>query len=77
MDTTAPTGVFAISQLQGDAWAAWNASYSAPARDAYRSVGQALYRQDISERITHLFARSDEQNREIDLMLNTKENKKS
>jgi hypothetical protein len=76
MNTRAQAGVFPISRLQGEAWAAWNASYSAPVRDAYRSVGRALYQQDIHERISHLFARSDEQNRYLDLMFNTKENKK-
>lgn len=77
MVTTAQTGVFAISPLQGEAWAAWNASYTAAVRDAYRSVGQALYRQDVSERIAQLFARSDEQNRYLDLMLQPKEETKS
>lgn len=76
METTALTGVLAISPLQSDAWAAWNASYSAPVRDAYRSVGQALYRQGVSERIARLFAPSDEQNRYLDLMLNAKEKKR-
>jgi len=59
----------AVSALQGDAWAAWNASYNAPVRDAYRAVGHALYRQDAHERITALFARLDEQNRQLDMLL--------
>jgi hypothetical protein len=67
------TNGLAITPLQGDAWAAWNASYFALARDAYRSLGRALYRQDIHERITALFARSDEQNRYLDTILSMKE----
>jgi hypothetical protein len=59
----------AVSALQGDAWAAWNASYHAPVRDAYRAVGHALYQQDVHERITALFARLDEQNKQLDLLL--------
>jgi squalene cyclase len=58
-----------ISRLQGDAWAAWNASYGAPDADLYRTVGSDLYRQDVRERITVLFARSDEQNALIDAAL--------
>lgn len=55
-----------VTELQGEAWAAWNASYTAPEREAYRTVSMALYRQDVSERIAHLFSRSDEQNRTLD-----------
>jgi hypothetical protein len=62
---------FAISQLQGDAWAAWNASFHAEEKDAYRTVGRALYAQDVHERITNLFARSDAQNAFLDMMLAT------
>ena len=57
---------FPVSQLQGDAWAAWNASFHAEEKDAYRTVGRALYAQDIHERITTLFARSDAQNAFLD-----------
>lgn len=52
----------AVSALQGEAWAAWNASYTDPQREAYRIVSLALYRQDVHERIERLFSRSDEQN---------------
>ncbi|GAC1319118.1 MAG: hypothetical protein NVSMB22_01850 [Chloroflexota bacterium] len=55
-----------ISRLQGDAWAAWNASYSAEDREIYQSVSRSLYQQDVRERIVSLFARSDEQNRRLD-----------
>ena len=57
-----------ISTLQGDAWAAWNASYHAEAPDAYRAVGRALYQQDVENRITTLLARLDEQNRPLDAL---------
>ena len=80
MTTSAQTvekHVAPISPLQGEAWAAWNASYSAPVRDAYRSVGHALYQQDITERIAALFARSDEQNRYLDTVMNKQEDRKS
>ena len=59
----------AVTALQGDAWAAWNASYTAPEREAYQTVGMALYRQDIHERIEHLLERSDEQNHRLDTLL--------
>lgn len=59
----------AISPLQGDAWAAWNASYHAPVSDAYRVMSHALYQQDVHERIESLFARSDAQNAELDALL--------
>ena len=62
--------IFAISQLQGDAWAAWNASYHAQEPDTFRRVSRSLYRQDVHERITSLFARSEEQNRQLDELLN-------
>ena len=58
-----------ISRLQGDAWAAWNASYHAPVRDAYRIVSQALYQQDVHDRVAALFSRSDEQNARLDVLL--------
>jgi len=64
-DTTADS----ISRLQADAWAAWNASYHAPDGDAYRVVSRSLYEQDVHERITALFHRSDEQNAHLDAML--------
>lgn len=58
-----------ITRLQGDAWAAWNASYHAPEQDAYRVVSMALYRQDVHERVQALFARSDAQNALLDRVL--------
>lgn len=58
-----------VTRLQGDAWAAWNASYHAEDRDAYRTVSRTLYVQDVHERIERLFARSDEQNRYLDMIL--------
>ncbi len=58
-----------ISQLQGDAWAAWNASYHAEDRSVYREVSRALYSQDVHERVSALFARSDEQNAQLDALL--------
>ena len=58
-----------ISRLQGDAWAAWNASYHAEDRDAYRNVSRALYDQDVHERVAALLARSDEQNALLDSLL--------
>ena len=61
--------LFPISRLQGDAWAAWNASFHAEAKDAYQTVGNALYAQDIHERIETLFARSDAQNAFLDSVL--------
>lgn len=67
---------YAVSSLQGDAWAAWNASYHAEDRDAYRAVSLALYGQDVHERIERLFARSDEQNRYLDMILTRREDKK-
>ena len=65
-----------ISRLQGDAWAAWNASYHAPVRDAYRAVSQALYQQDVHDRIAALFSRSDEQNTLLDALLRKQARKK-
>jgi squalene cyclase len=65
-----------VTRLQGDAWAAWNASYHAEDRDAYRAVSRALYEQDVHERIERLFALSDEQNRHLDMVLTTKGNQK-
>jgi hypothetical protein len=57
-----------ISQLQGDAWAAWNQSYHAESRDAYRTLGKTLYQQDVRDRISALFARSDAQNARLDAL---------
>jgi squalene cyclase len=59
----------AVTALQGEAWAAWNASYTAPEREAYRTVSMALYRQDVHERIERLLERSDEQNHRLDTLL--------
>lgn len=60
---------FPISRLQGEAWAAWNASFHAEEKDAYRTVGRALYAEDVHERIAFLFARSDAQNAYLDDLL--------
>ena len=67
--TTDSRAVFSISRLQGDAWAAWNASFYAEEKDIYQSVGRELYAQDVHERIETLFARSDAQNAFLDMML--------
>ena len=58
-----------VSRLQGDAWAAWNASYHEPNGDIYRALGTALYLQDWRERITAQFAILDEQNAQLDALL--------
>lgn len=58
--------IASISALQAEAWAAWNASYHTPAREAYRALGNTLYQQDVHERIESLFARLDQQNSELD-----------
>ena len=63
------TDTLSISRLQGDAWAAWNASYHAEDRDTYRDVSRELYNQDGRERITALFARSEVQNALLDALL--------
>jgi len=62
--------MLSVSELQGDAWAAWNASYHEPQPDVLRALAEALYRQDVRERIEALFARLDEQNRRVDALLN-------
>lgn len=67
--TQTAANTLAVTALQGDAWAAWNASYTAPEREVYQTVGMALYRQDVHERIERLFSRSDEQNSRLDAML--------
>lgn len=59
----------AVTVLQGEAWEAWNASYTAPEREAYQIVSMELYRQDMHERIGDLLRRSDEQNRRLDILL--------
>ena len=61
-----------ISRLQSDAWAAWNASYHDPLPDAYRTVSLALYRQAMGERIQALFARLDEQNTRLDVLVRSR-----
>lgn len=67
--TRVESNTLAVTALQGDAWAAWNASYTAPEREAYQTVSMALYRQDVHERIERLLERSDEQNRRLDTLL--------
>lgn len=79
MNTATPAvekQVYSISALQGDAWAVWNASYQAEEREPFYALSRALYRQDVHERIAALFARSDEQNRHLDMLLTTKESRK-
>jgi len=68
--TPTSTGNLVIStaRLQGEAWAAWNASYHTSTPDIYRAAGLALYQQAIGERIQSLFARLDEQNAQLDEM---------
>lgn len=58
-----------ISRLQGDAWAAWNASYHAPMPDMYRTLSLSLYKQALHQRIQTLFVRLDEQNAQLDALL--------
>jgi hypothetical protein len=58
-----------VSPLQGDAWAAWNASYHEEHREAYRALSNALYRQAWHERIEARFAELDAQNARLDAML--------
>lgn len=58
-----------VSPLQGDAWAAWNASYHEEHREAYRALSSALYRQAWHERIEARFAELDAQNAHLDAML--------
>ena len=60
---------FTVSQLQSDAWAAWNASYAAEVKDPFYEVGRDLYRQAVHERVADLFSRSDEQNALLDTFL--------
>lgn len=67
--TRVESNTLAVTELQGEAWAVWNASYTAPEREVYRTVSMALYRQDVRERIERLFDRSDEQNHRIDAWL--------
>ncbi|MBV9282765.1 MAG: hypothetical protein JOZ41_22030 [Chloroflexi bacterium] len=55
--------------LQGDAWAAWNASYHADDKVAYRILSRFLYEEATRARIDALFARSDEQNARLDARL--------
>ena len=58
-----------VSRLQGDAWAAWNASYGAEECEPFRQVSRDLYNQDVHERIAEMFARSDAQNARLDALL--------
>ena len=57
------------TDLQGDAWAAWNASYHESQPEAYRALGHALYRQAWHERISARLAQLDEQNELLDKLL--------
>ena len=58
-----------VSPLQGDAWAAWNASYHEPNGEVYRALGTALYVQDWRDRVTAQLALLDEQNAQLDALL--------
>lgn len=58
-----------MTDLQGDAWAAWNASYHEPQPEAYRALSYALYQQAWHERISARFAQLDEQNELLDKLL--------
>jgi hypothetical protein len=58
-----------VSSLQGDAWAAWNASYHEPNAEIYRVLARTLYQQDLHERIMAQFAALDEQNAQLDALL--------
>jgi hypothetical protein len=58
-----------VSPLQGDAWAAWNASYHEEHREAYQALSSALYRQAWHERIQAQFARLDAQNARLEDIL--------
>jgi hypothetical protein len=69
MDSNRPA--LAPSPLQGDAWAAWNASYHESNAEAYRALASALYRQDLWERIAVQLSLLDEQNALLDALLAT------
>lgn len=58
-----------ISSLQLKAWMIGNASYHVPGGQAYRDLSIELYRQDLSERISALFAKLDAQNDFLDALL--------
>jgi hypothetical protein len=64
--STESSNVFPITRLQGDAWAAWNASFHAEEKAVYQTLGRDLYAQDVHDRIQALFARSDAQNAFLD-----------
>lgn len=59
------------SPLEGDAWAAWNASYHEANAEAYRTLARALYHQALRERIMAQFASLDEQNARLDALLSS------
>ena len=58
-----------ITKLTGEAWAAWNASYTEPHVEVYRVLGATLYRHAMRERIQTLFDQLDEQNARLDALL--------
>lgn len=68
-DQQAASNTAGMSALQGEAWAAWNASYHEANADAYRALALALYQQDVRDRIAAQFARLDEQNARLDALL--------
>lgn len=58
-----------MSDLQLIAWAMANWGYQVPDGSAYRAEAMDLYREDLHERVTLLFADLDAQNAEIDSVL--------
>lgn len=70
MSTTGPFNT--LSATQGDAWAAWNASYHEANGDVFRALGTALYMQDWRERIAAQLAKLDEQNALLDALLSAR-----
>jgi hypothetical protein len=57
------------SPTQCSAWEAYNASYGAPAQEAYRALGRELYHQALGERIEQMFAYGDAQNARLALVI--------
>lgn len=58
-----------VSALQGKAWEAWNASYHETDTEGLRALSEALYCQDMHDRVSALFAELDEQNKQVDALL--------
>jgi hypothetical protein len=55
-----------VTEMMGQAWAAWNASYHEVNVDDYRTLALSLYQQDLHDRIARQFAYLDEQNARLD-----------